>query len=330
MLDYIKNYKDRISLGTGSRKDKFKKQIEMNFDRYLNEVPTANYIKLTEPNEINISERTREVLCSVTDITMNDKRVLDEKYIEFSNECNAKEGCYFEFEGHTWILIHQEVKTMGVFKKFTAAKCNQTLNYRYKGVVYNIPVSIGALTMYSDGIADDKYTFKQDAKRSLIMGSSPITRNWCKVENRVMFSDSDVFKIAHVNDFVVPGVIDILVSQCALSELDDTENLIPYNPDYHADPVHVPTNIEGEKRIVLGSSFTYTMCDKNLEVNWEVIPRNNNLNFIKVLDNTPKYITIQASLDSKFTGQKFTIVAKDIQTNEILDEKEVSIKGLSL
>lgn len=330
MPDYIKKYKDRISLGTGSRKEKFKKQIKNNFERYLKEVPTANYIKLTEPDEVCITENTREVLCSVVDITSNDKRALDEKFIEFSYDCNAKEGCYFEFEGHTWLLIHEEVKTMGVFKKFTAVKCNQFLKYRYKGEVYNIPVSIASLTMYSDGISDNKYTYSQDAKRSIRMGSNPITRNWCKIENRVMFPRADIFKITHIDDFVINGVIDILVSQCALSERDDVVNLIPYNPDGEKEPELKEVEILGAKRIAIGESATYSLNTALENVKWEVIPRNENIQYFKVLDNTPSHIKILASSDSKYTGQKILIRVLNLDTNEVYDEREVSLKGLSL
>ena len=73
--------------------------------------------------------------------------------------------------------MYKEHRTLDTHKKFTLTKCNNIFNYVVEGVKYEIPIYAQNLSLYSDGLADNKYTSAEDSKASAWFGENPITKS---------------------------------------------------------------------------------------------------------------------------------------------------------
>lgn len=144
---YLERYKRKVGLGADSYKEYTRQEVERNFLRYLQESPTAHLIPMTDPDEVGITEKTKKVLCSINDLTNNDKKAYDEKKVLVPRDCNVDVGCYFFWDNCYWIIIFKEHKSLDTYKKFIARRCNQILKYKVHGVVYEIPINIENLTI---------------------------------------------------------------------------------------------------------------------------------------------------------------------------------------
>lgn len=335
-MNYIKRYKKRVGLGAKSPKEFTLNEIERNFIRYLNENPTAREVQITEPEEITVSENTQKVLCAIHDLSNNDKRALDEKQILLPKDANVDVGCYLIFDNCYWIIIFKEHRSIDSHKKFIIRRCNQILKYMLLGEVYEIPVSIENLTMYSDGLADLKFTSQQDAKRMITFGSNPVTRT-ILANTRMMLTGKTVFRVTHINDFEYngrysgsDGIIKTLVLQTTIRDEDDLENNIAWN-DISAPPKEIPIEKEiiGDSSIMVGSKKKYMSEDLEFTTSWK-IETSNNENYKEYLDfkiNEFNEAIIVANTNVNNIGKTFDIVLYNVQSDEEYDRKTVSIKG---
>lgn len=331
MSTMMKNYRKRVGLGADNQRQFTINEIERNFLDYLAVSPTSHRVQMTEPEEVEITKETQYVLCAINDITQNDKRALDEKKVLVPKDAKVDVGCYFFWDNCYWIIIFKEHKTLDTYKKFIARRCNQILNYKHKGIVYKIPVSIENLTMYSDGLADLKYTSQQDSKRMFTFGSNPITRTIIP-NTRVMLTRKTVFRVTHINDFEfngaytgANGIIKTLVLQTTLLDEDDLVNNIAWNKNAEADVVIPPSKIVGDSKIMIGGSKTYRVEDFNSETMTWVVSGNNDA-FVTTIngDNT---LTVKFSTNVNYTGESFTVKLVSLENGETLDSLVVKSRG---
>ena len=80
-LSYLDNYKKRVLLGSNNRREKLVKQAEKTFEKQLIESPSSVKVKATLPDEINVLENKNEIDCIIIDISDNDIKAFDQKYI---------------------------------------------------------------------------------------------------------------------------------------------------------------------------------------------------------------------------------------------------------
>lgn len=332
MSNYLANYKKRVGLGAKSFKEYTRNEVERNFLQYLQESPTCNEVPMTDPEEVTITEKTKKVLCSINDITNNDSKAYDEKRVLVPKDTNVDIGCYFFFDNCYWIITFKDHKSLNTYKKFTARRCNQVLNYRYQGVTYKIPVNIENLTMYSDGLGDLKYTSQQDAKRMFVFGSNPITRTF-ETNTRFMITGKNVFRVTHLNDFEyngaytgAEGLIKALVLQTTLEDTDDLENNIAWNPN--SEPIDPTDSIEilGDKKVMIGSKKKYLMKDFNDNLTWRVKA---NEGVATSAINEDGSLTLVVSSSVNHTGEKIIIELLDINTDTVTSSLEVELKGFA-
>lgn len=144
---YLKRFKDRVGLGASTQRDFTLNEVERNFLEYLETSPTSHLVPMTAPDEIGISSATQRVKCIINDLTQNDKKAYDEKKVLVSKDTNVDIGCYFFWDNCYWIIVFKEHKSLNTYKKFIARRCNQIFKYKYKGVIYEIPVNIENLTI---------------------------------------------------------------------------------------------------------------------------------------------------------------------------------------
>lgn len=146
-MDYLDLYKSRVLKGAESTKDRMEKDIEISFEKYLQQSPTCKEVPISKVGEFpNLNTMSKE-LVSINDLTQNDKRALDEKKLLVRKNCNIDIGCYVRFDNVWWLIIFKEHKILDTYKKFIMKRCNQIFNYKYKGITYNLPVSIENLTL---------------------------------------------------------------------------------------------------------------------------------------------------------------------------------------
>lgn len=332
MTSILDNYKKRVGVGAKDAREYTVKEIERNFLEYLHTSPTCHEVKMTDPEEVEITDSTKTVLCSINDLTQNDKRALDEKKVLVPRETNVDVGCYFFWDNCYWIIIFKEHKTLETYKKFIARRCNQILNYKLNGKVYKIPISIENLTMYSDGLADLKYTSQQDSKRMFTFGSNPVTRTII-ANTRVMLTGKTVFRVTHINDFEyngaftgAHGIIKTLVLQTTLIEGDDLKNNIAYNEGVSdaIKPVE-KLSIKGDSFIMTGGKRTYTMEGfDSATMSWKIKAKEG---FATTTVNRDNSLSLQISSNVNYTGENVEIQVVSLADGEIISSLLVKSRG---
>lgn len=327
---YISNYKKRIGLGCSTPKEKRILQLRLSFKKYLKETPTCIEVPITDIDEVCITEDTKIAVVAINDITNNDKRSLDEKNLLVESDLNVDVGCYLFYDNCYWLTIFKEHKEMDTYKHFIIKRCNQFFNYKYKGQTYKIPLSVENLTLYSDGMADNKYTSVSDTKRQLYFGSNPITKT-IDIDTRIMLTGKTVFRVTSVNDFEYngretgsDGLIKAICLQDALISKDDTINNIAYNELSKNDNTVTPfSKIMGEEIINLGEENEYTI-DHSQDVEWLL---DKQCKFCNIINQNEKTCTLQSGTLAKYSGLEVLLLAKDKETNETIDTKKITLRG---
>ena len=314
------SYKRRVKRSGECYKEKAINEGIRNFRKTLSENPTAHKVQATVPDEVCVTSETRYLTALITDVALNDQRALDDKYIHVDVEDDIDVGCYVKWQGINWLLVYQEVNGFPTHKTFVMKRCNQIFRFKQGEIVYDIPVSVTNLTLYSDGLADGKFLSKADAKRNIKFGSSPITRS-IDLGNRIMLTGKTVFRITHIDNFSQEGLIACIGLQTALTPLDDTENNIAYNEDMSEhifEDTSVSSDIEGEEYMYLGSEEMYCIGANN--ISWELSD-----NICEVEAESDGVCIVYATDNSKYIGHTITLYAK--QGNSVVDSKEITIKG---
>lgn len=330
LSSYINNYKKRIGLGCSTPKEKRILQLRLSFKKYLKETPTCIEVPITDIDEICITEETKRAVVAINDITNNDKRSLDEKNLLVESDLNVDVGCYLFFDNCYWLTIFKEHKEMDTYKHFIIKRCNQFFNYKYKGQTYKIPLSVENLTLYSDGMADNKYTSVADTKRQLYFGSNYITKT-IDIDTRIMLTGKTVFRITSVNDFEyngretgADGLIKAICLQDALISKDDTINNIAWNDLSENDNTVTPfSKIMGDEFINLGEENEYTI-DHDQGVDWLLDKR---YKFCNIINQNEKTCTLQSGTLAKYSGLEVLLLTKDKETNETIDTKKITLRG---
>lgn len=326
----IESFKRRNQKNGSTQKEKVVNELRRSFDKQVDVSPTGYVLKATIPEEVNITDNTRTIKCLIENITLNDQRVLDEKYIHVAYNENIDIGCYVLWQNSHWLLMFREHNTVDSHKTFTMRRCNQIVKHKYDNNVWEIPTSIENLTMYSDGLADLKMTSQPDSKRHLSFGSNPITRN-IKIGCRIMIGHESVFRVTHINDFEynskysgADGLIKALVLNTSFIEHDDKINSVAYNK---VEKVELPQDkINGDIEVILGSVNKYntgdTRCDFKLEFSNEKYEYAN----LEMVD--PYTCKVKITKDSRFVGQKVILKAYFVGTKNVFGSIEIKILGI--
>lgn len=329
-MDYLDKYNIRVLKGATSSKERIVNEIEYSFKKYLETTPTALIVPVTDIGEVVITEDTKKVLVSINDITNNDKRALDEKNLYVPKDTNVDIGCYLFYDNCYWLTVFKEHKEINAYKHFIIKRCNQFFNYKYKGQSYKIPISVENLTLYSDGMADNKYTSVADTKRQLYYGNNYITKT-IDIDTRIMLTNKTVFRVTSVNDFEyngretgADGLIKAICLQDALISKDDTINNIAWNDLSENDNVIIPFDkIIGDEFINLGEENEYTI-DYMRDVEWLL---DKQYRFCNIINQNEKTCTLQSGVLAKYSGLEILLLAKDKETNETIDTKKITIRG---
>ena len=335
MTSFLENYRKRVLLGTKDRKEKLTIQSERTFERQLRESPTAKRLKATLPGEINVLENTNEIDCIVLDVSDNDIKAFDQKYLLTRKNENFDIGCYVEFDGAYWLATYKEHRTLDTHKKFTLNKCNNIWNYKKNGIIYKFPIYAQNLSLYSDGLADNKYTSQEDGKVSVYYGENPITKG-IHIDTRIMIGNRLIFRITNINDYEFRAnhnsqcAIKSILLQTTLLDKDDLENNIAWNEESKEIESDKDTiSIVGDKKVMLGSKKIYT-CSKDVNYkHWEIECDNSKLKqFIdfKTPGGGDKHCEIKFPSNVEFIGE--IVKLKLFVSNSLVDTLDIVIKSI--
>lgn len=332
MASYLENYRKRVLLGTDNRREKLISQAERTFENQLKESPSAKRLKATLPGTIDILGNTNEIDCILLNITDNDIKSFDQKYLLVRKDENFDIGCYVEFDNAYWIAIFKEHRTLDTHKKFTLCKCNNIWRYKKHGVIYEIPIYTQNLSLYSDGLADNKYTSQEDGKVSIYYGENPITKA-IEINTRVMIGNRLTFRITNINDYEFKSTHD---GQCAIKSMllqttvvdkDDLENNIAWNNDNELQEIEEDIlKIIGSNKAMLGSKKIYK-CSKDIDSKtWEIECNEELKNTLTLKIDEEGNLEVRYPTSSKFVGE--SILLKLFSNDILQDTLEVVIKSI--
>ena len=330
----LENYKKRVSLGVNDKKEKLVRQAERTFEKQLIDSPSAKRLKATVPGEIDILGNQNEIDCIILNISDNDIKAFDQKYLLVRKDENFDIGCYVEFDGAYWLAAFKEHRTLDTHKKFTLYKCNNIWNYKKNGIVYRFPIYVQNLSLYSDGLADNKYTSQEDGKLSVYYGENPITKS-IKINTRIMIENRLTFRMTNINDYEFRSnhegqcAIKAMLLQTTVIDKDDLENNIAWNEESEIKNIDTTTpKIVGDKKAMLGSKKIYK-CSKDVDYkHWEIecSPELKKVIVFETPDGVDKHCEIKFPSNVKFVGE--VVKLKLFASNILKDTLDIVIRSI--
>ena len=330
-MDYLTKHKKRIQRHGKSQKERYVNEAIRNFNEHLKTSAAAFDIQVTEPNEPCITEDTRVIRCLINNITLNDQRNLDEKYIHVPNGIDIRIGCYVKWDNQDWLIIFREHNSLSTHKTYVMRKCGQIFNFKYRNKVYPIPICVSNLTLYSDGMDDSVHTSIPDSKREIKYGLNDVTSN-IQLGTRFMLTNKTAYRITHINDFEhndgdtgTPGIVTAIGLQTAITPKDDMENNIAFNEDSYVKEIDInPDHIVGEDSLVIGSTSRYSTgrsgCIWRLKEKYEFIT-------IVKQDYDKAFCDLKAISNSRYVGKVAILELVNSVNAKVMETKEVKIKG---
>ena len=319
----IQKYKNRQQRKGGTIKERVLNEGIHQFKVHLRNSPTAHSLQVTDVDEVEVTEKTKTIKCFITNVTLNDQRTMDEKYIHFELDANVDIGCYVKWQGLDWLIVFREHNSANTHKTFIMKMCNQIFKYMYNDKIYNIPIVTTNLTLYSDGMADGIYTSRPDAKRNVTMGDNPITR-LVELGTRIMLTNLTVFRVTHIDDFSHNGIKTMIIYQTTLIPEDNLKDNVAYNPP-HLSPSYKGQLLQCDDVIYLGEDLEITINEEyEGEVEWSCISKNTSGALIY---KDGKKAILRAISDSRHIGQEIVVDVYDLDNYEVLDTKIITVKG---
>ncbi|MGL4802036.1 MAG: hypothetical protein ACRC18_07195 [Cetobacterium sp.] len=327
-MECLKLFRKRVgNNGVANASDLTRYEVGKEFKRMLTYDPCSIDLKITDVDEVNITENTKTVRVIVNDVSDNDQKSFDEKWLFIENEHNVHIGCYALFDDCIWLINFKEHNSIGAYKKFIMKKCNQIVKYKYDGVIYDIPVVAKNLTQYSDGLQDVVYTSMPDNKLSLAYGVNHITKN-IKLGQRVMLNGTRVYRTTMVEDYQYnasyqkhDGIASAIVVFTPLRDTDDVENNLADNDD----TVNVVgLNIVGSDKVMPGSKFKYGLSEARY-TDWKIEYKGSKSNYV-TLKRGDGVCTLDIRSDMDLIGESFKLISIN-GVNLPQCEKEISVTG---
>jgi hypothetical protein len=323
-MDYLTKHKKRIQRHGKSQKERYVNEAIRNFNEHLKTSAAAFDIQVTEPNEPCITEDTRVIRCLINNITLNDQRNLDEKYIHVPNGIDIRIGCYVKWDNQDWLIIFREHNSLSTHKTYVMRKCGQIFNFKYRNKVYPIPICVSNLTLYSDGMADRVAMSAEEGGRRITYPVNDLTKNLV-IGSRIMLSNDTIYEIAHMDDFSRVGVVDAVLNQIFFNSQDDKENIIAWN-DFNEKN---EASILGDEVLRLGANAVYTN-PFNLSALpiWEIDAEDNCVWIDTTYDNSSNgNVRLQCTKDMSYIGTTVTLRVTNRRTN-IVCVKTIKIGGM--
>ncbi|MGL5348272.1 MAG: hypothetical protein ACRDA3_13055 [Peptostreptococcaceae bacterium] len=309
-MDYITKFRRKSQSNGKTQKERIINEGRRNFNKHLDTSPSAFNVQVTLPDEPCVTVNTRHVKSLINNITLNDQRNLDEKYIHFPHGTSVKIGCYVKWDNQDWLIVFREHNSLDTHSTYIMRKCSQIFKYKYKNNIYEIPLVVSNLTLYSDGMADTKHTSIPDSKREIKFGINYVTKN-VQLDTRFMLTNRTVFRITHLNDFEhndgetgSQGIATAIGLQTTLVTEDDVINNIAYNPHIveSSNEDHVGV-INGAEEIAIGTRNKYS-SKRNGYLEWQL---DKEYSFVTVKKNDDSSCNVKVVNNARYVGKEFTL-----------------------
>lgn len=309
-MDILEDFLIRVSKNHAysDGKSSFMYNLGKDFEESLAFDPSSVNVEVHEIEKQNDKfyfPKTIDVI--INDISTNDQKSFDEKFMLTRVSDGIKFGTYIKFDNFYWIVNFQEHQTHEVYYKYVIRRCNKIVKFNYNGEIYNIPVVAKNLTQYSDGMQDAKFTSMSDNRISLLYGVNVITKN-IELGERLIVG-KNAYRTTFIEDYQFSKSYDTS---------EGLGNLIMiYDPKHANDDIEKgitndnPINknkIKGSDRLIPQGAFTYKYeGEYESNMSWNVQYDTNRQDFITLeskISNDEIKVKLKVDDDITLIGQQ--------------------------
>ena len=326
--DYLHKFRRKIDINGCSQSSSETIELRENFNEMVDQklAPTVHTVKYVKKENVGTDLEGTKININIENVAYNDQKTNDEKFVNFKWDSNVKIGDEFYWHDTWWILYHEEKLAIFSHKTYVCKKCNFIYNMKFNGEVYQIPLLLTNLTLYSDGMADRVAMSAEEGGRRITYPVNDLTKNLV-IGSRIMLSNDTIYEIAHMDDFSRVGVVDAVLNQIFFNSQDDKENIIAWN-DFNEKN---EASILGDEVLRLGANAVYTN-PFNLSALpiWEIDAENNCVWIDTTYDNSSNgNVRLQCTKDMSYIGTTVTLRVINRRTN-VVCVKTIKIGGIRL
>lgn len=324
--DYLHKFRRKIDINGCSQSSSETIELRENFNEMVDQklAPTVHTVKYVKKENVGTDLEGTKININIENVAYNDQKTNDEKFVNFKWDSNVKIGDEFYWHDTWWILYHEEKLSIFSHKTYVCKKCNFIYNMKFNGEVYQIPLLLTNLTLYSDGMADRVAMSAEEGGRRITYPVNDLTKNLV-IGSRIMLSNDTIYEIAHMDDFSRVGVVDAVLNQIFFNSQDDKENIIAWN-DFNEKN---EASILGDEVLRLGANAVYTN-PFNLSALpiWEIDAENNCVWIDTTYDNSSNgNVRLQCTKDMSYIGTTVTLRVINRRTN-VVCVKTIKIGGM--
>ena len=324
--DYLHKFRRKIDINGCSQSSSETIELRENFNEMVDQklAPTVHTVKYVKKENVGTDLEGTKININIENVAYNDQKTNDEKFVNFKWDSNVKIGDEFYWHDTWWILYHEEKLAIFSHKTYVCKKCNFIYNMKFNGEVYQIPLLLTNLTLYSDGMADRVAMSAEEGGRRITYPVNDLTKNLV-IGSRIMLSNDTIYEIAHMDDFSRVGVVDAVLNQIFFNSQDDKENIIAWN-DFNEKN---EASILGDEVLRLGANAVYTN-PFNLSALpiWEIDAENNCVWIDTTYDNSSNgNVRLQCTKDMSYIGTTVTLRVTNRRTN-VVCVKTIKIGGM--
>ena len=316
--EIINRHKRRWYEGESQSDENLNQAIE-NFNSLVDnfEAPSVHKIKYTLPLDYRIENQFDDNIV-VSDATRYEQiKDLKLMHVKLTSEINS--GSLIYWHNDWWLVSNEEHNSVASHRTYIIIRCGITINIKYNGVVYNYPIAINNLTIYSDGSKELVNLTVSSAKYSIQIPENEIT-NSIDVGTRFLIRER-AFEVSLIDDFTIDNIRTFTVCETVLNSLDDVENNVAHNSNSDLEDVDNPNlKISGEDIILLGDTVEYVLYGTNA---WELEYNN----MLEIVSNNPGKCKVKCNVDTNYIGKTVKLMACD-RNGDIIDTKNITIGGL--
>ena len=324
--DYLHKFRRKIDINGCSQSSSETIELRENFNEMVDQklAPTVHTVKYVKKENVGTDLEGTKININIENVAYNDQKTNDEKFVNFKWDSNVKIGDEFYWHDTWWILYHEEKLAIFSHKTYVCKKCNFIYNMKFNGEVYQIPLLLTNLTLYSDGMADRVAMSAEEGGRRITYPVNDLTKNLI-IGSRIMLSNDTIYEIAHMDDFSRVGVVDAVLNQIFFNSQDDKENIIAWN-DFNEKN---EASILGDEVLRLGANAVYTN-PFNLSALpiWEIDAEDNCVWIDTTYDNSSNgNVRLQCTKDMSYIGTTVTLRVTNRRTN-VVCVKIIKIGGM--
>ena len=324
--DYLHKFRRKIDINGCSQSSSETIELRENFNEMVDQklVPTVHTVKYVKKENVGTDLEGTKINVNIENVAYNDQKTNDEKFVNFKWDSNVKIGDEFYWHDTWWILYHEEKLAIFSHKTYVCKKCNFIYNMKFNGEVYQIPLLLTNLTLYSDGMADRVAMSAEEGGRRITYPVNDLTKNLV-IGSRIMLSNDTIYEIAHMDDFSRVGVVDAVLNQIFFNSQDDKENIIAWN-DFNEKN---EASILGDEVLRLGANAVYTN-PFNLSALpiWEIDAEDDCVWIDTTYDNSSNgNVRLQCTKDMSYIGTTVTLRVINRRTN-VVCVKIIKIGGM--